>query len=233
MVDRSLYTRASARRKAVIAVLFLASVLLTAGVLLRIERTGSTDTFNLVWNLFLAWLPLVFALVVYDRVRRGAGRGLTLAFGGLWLLFLPNAPYIVTDYIWIDDWRWANVPVWYDIGLYAVAAGTGAVLGFISLFLVQRVVARSRGEVLGWGLAIGSLLLSGIGLYLGRVLRWNSWDIFTRPGALLGDVLAGIADPLAYPRALSMTVLCAVALVAGYAIFYGVLRTHLEKLDDR
>ena len=145
----------------------------------------------------------------------------------------PNAPYIVTDWIWIDDWRWVDVPLWYDLGLYGLAAGTGAILGFISLFLVQRVVARSRGELVGWGLAVGSLLLSGVGLYLGRVLRWNSWDIFTRPGALLGDILAGVADPLAYPRALSLTVACAVALVAGYAVFYGMLRTHLEKLDDR
>ena len=230
---RSDQSRASARRKAVIAVLFLASVVLSAGVALRIERTGSSDTINLVWNLFLAWMPLVFALGVYDRSRRGAGRGMTLALGGLWLLFLPNAPYIVTDWIWIDDWRWADVPLWYYLGLYGLAAGTGAILGFISLFLVQRVVARSRGELVGWGLAVASLLLSGVGLYLGRVLRWNSWDIFTRPGALLGDILAGVADPLAYPRALSVTVACAVALVAGYAVFYGVLRTHLEKLDDR
>lgn len=233
MRDRVAYDRASTRRTAVIAVLLAASIALAVGVVFRVGRTGSYDTSNLAWNLVLAWIPFVLALVVYDRARRRAGPALTLGLGGLWLLFLPNAPYIVTDAIWLDDWRWAGVPLWYDLALYVIAAGTGGILGFVSLFLVQRAVARSRGEALGWALAVVSLLLSGVGVYLGRVLRWNSWDLFTRPGDLLADVASGLLDPLAYPRALGLTLLVATTLVAAYAVFYGLLRSQLDKLVER
>jgi uncharacterized membrane protein len=223
---------ASKRRLRLVTALLVASILLTLGVALRIERTGSTDTWNLVWNLFLAWIPFALALVVYDGVRRRKMR-LAIVAGAFWLLFLPNAPYIVTDAVWLDDWAESGVPRLYDLGLYVVAAGTGAILGFVSLYLVQRAVARTFSETAGWLLAVASLVLTGIGVYLGRVLRWNSWDAFTRPGALVDDLAQGLLDPLAYPKAVALVVACASALVIGYVVFYGVLRAQLDKLDDR
>ncbi|MBM3676426.1 MAG: DUF1361 domain-containing protein [Actinobacteria bacterium] len=229
----SLAGRASARRLAVVVVLLAASFLLAVAVMVRIVRTGSFDTWNLVWNLFLAWIPFVLALLVYDGARRSASRPLLVVGGLLWLLFLPNAPYIVTDAIWLDDWRLTGAPFWYDLALYVVAAGTGGILGFVSIYLVQRACAARRGEVAGWLLAVTALGLSGAGVYLGRVLRWNSWDLLTRPEALLRDVASGLVDPFAYPRALVLTIACAAALLAGYAFFYGTLRTQLAKLEDR
>jgi uncharacterized membrane protein len=228
-----MFERASRRRLAVIVALLAASAVVTVGVVARVERTGSYDTTNLPWNLFLAWIPFGLALIVYDGSRKGRSLSLVLGAGLLWLLFLPNAPYIVTDAIWLDEWALSGVPRWYDVSLYLVAAVTGGILGFVSLYLVQRVVARSRGEALGWLLAASSLLLSGVGVYLGRVLRWNSWDLFTRPEALLADIGEGLVDPFAYPRALAATVLCAAALLGGYVVFYSAFRAHLQKLEDR
>jgi uncharacterized membrane protein len=214
-------------------VLLAASAFVTAGVLYRMNHVRTTDTWNLVWNLFLAWIPYLLAVVVYDRSRAGGSRLVVRASAVLWLLFLPNAPYIVTDAIWLDDWRRQGMPLWFDLILYLVSASTGAILGFVSLYLVQRTVAGRRGEISGWLVAVVALLLSGVGVYLGRVLRWNSWDLFTRPETLLADVFRGIGDPLAYPRALSLTVLCAMALVGGYVVFYGLFRRQLAKLDER
>lgn len=222
--------RPSRRRLVVLAALLAGSLLVCAGVAYRIQRTGVTDTSVLAWNLFLAWIPLVLALLVYDGARRGASRLLLLGGAGLWLLFLPNAPYIVTDAKWVGTWTGA--PVLYDALLVAGAAAIGLVLGFVSVYLIQRTAARAWGNAAGWLVALASLALSGVGIYLGRILRWNSWDLFTRPSQLFSDVAAGVSDPLGYPRALTLTIAVALLLTVGYLLFYGLFRRELARLAD-
>ena len=191
--------------------LFLASVVLTAGVALRIERTGSTDTFNLVWNLFLAWLPLVL------RARRVRPRATGCRAGADARLRRPLAALPAERAVHrhrLDlDRRLAlrrTSRSGTTSGSTASRPGRGrssasSRCSSCSASSPARTASCSAGRS-----PSPRCSSAAIGLYLGRVLRWNSWDIFTRPGALLGDVLAGLADPLAYPRALSMTVLCAV-----------------------
>ena len=103
---------ASNRRRVLVCVLLVASAAVTVGVAFRVQRTGSLDTTNLVWNLVLAWIPFLLALVLYDGARRGASTRRLLGLGFLWLLFLPNAPYIVTDAKWLDEYR--TGALWYD-----------------------------------------------------------------------------------------------------------------------
>jgi uncharacterized membrane protein len=193
--------------------------------------THSLDGTNLVWNLFLAWIPFVLALVLYDGARRGLSAGPLVAVGAAWLLFLPNAPYIVTDAKWLGEFVGGSV--WYDAVLVATAAATGLVLGFVSLYLVQVVVAGRFGAVAGWVLAWAALVLSGVGVYLGRFQRWNSWEVLTEPTKIVGQLASASLDPLAHGRPIALSTVFAVIWCLGYAVFYSTFRTQLRQLDDR
>jgi uncharacterized membrane protein len=172
---------------------------------------------GLIWNLFLAWIPFVLAVAAYDRWRRHGAGIAVFALGALWLLFFPNAPYIVTDLKHIGDA--GRIPVLYDVLFLSAAAWTGLLLGLTSLFLVHAVARRMLGAVSAWGLVVGVLAASSFGIYLGRVQRWNSWDVFIRPEALLGQIAEGFhAAPLA------LTVLLTSFLLASYLVFYSLAR---------
>src|SRR4051794_29157364 len=119
--------------------LLFASVVSVVLVGLRIAWTSDWNYLFLIWNLFLAWLPLVFALGVCRQYQIGKGRGWKLgALTALWLLFLPNAPYIFTDLVHLNNWFRHHY--WVDLSLILLFAFTGFLLGFISLYLMQSVV---------------------------------------------------------------------------------------------
>jgi uncharacterized membrane protein len=224
-------TGPSRRRLAVVASLLAATGFAAAMLAVRVLYTGSVDYANLAWNLVLAWVPFALALAVYDGHRRGRPVRSLVLLGALWLLFLPNAPYIVTDFFllrWID-----SAPVWFDVLLVAAFAWTGLALGFVSLFLMQSVVRRLLGAAAGWSLVLGALALSSFGIYLGRYLRWNSWDFVFQPHAVLADVWARLADPLAYQKPFAMTVVFTGFLIVAYLVHYSWLSLALEEKADR
>lgn len=222
---------ASRRRVLLVKALLAASAVLGVGVAVRVVAVHSLDSTNLVWNLFLAWIPFVFALMLYDGARRGAPPGTLVALGAGWLLFLPNAPYIVTDAKWLGEY--AGGELWYDAALIGTAAAIGLVLGFVSLYLVQSVVAGRFGQLAGWTLAWVALVLSGVGVYLGRFERWNSWDVLTEPTRTLGQLLGATLDPLSHGRPLALSAAFAVTWCLGYALFYSTFHAQLRGLDDR
>jgi uncharacterized membrane protein len=205
---------ASRRRLAVVGSLLAASAFAVAMLAARIVYTGGTSYRNLAWNLVLAWIPFLIALAVYDRHRRGAAPSSLVVPGLVWLLFLPNAPYLVTDFFLL---RWiADAPVWFDVIMLTTFAWTGLALGFVSLFLMQAI---------GWALAVGALALSSFGIYLGRFLRWNSWDALFQPHELLADVWTG----LAYQKTIAMTVVFTGFLTAAYLVLHAWLRLALQE----
>jgi uncharacterized membrane protein len=230
MVER-LRTSFSDRRLAVFAALVGLSGLVAGLVAFRVAYSHSFEDVPYLWNLFLAWIPFVLALGLYDGARRGMGTAPLVALGGLWLLFLPNAPYIATDVIWLG--ALSSGTYWDDPLLVATAAGIGLALGFLSLYLVQAVVSERLGRVAGWTVALGALVLSGLGVYLGRYERWNSWEVVTEPGKIFGGLGTGLLDPLAHPRPLALSTFFAVACCAGYAVFYSALRPQLRRLEER
>jgi len=221
---------ASRRRLLVLEALLVGSAAVTVGVAARVVYLQSLDTTNLVWNLFLAWIPLAAALVVYDGARRGWSAGTLATVGLAWLLFLPNAPYIVTDLKWLGHYD--SGTHWFDPLLIGVAAAIGLVLGFLSLYLVQAVVVRRLGHLAGWTLAFGALAASGVGVYLGRFQRWNSWDVFTEPTRVAGQLASAGLDPLAHGRPLAWSMAFAVAWCTGYVLFYAALSTQLRGLEE-
>jgi uncharacterized membrane protein len=167
---------------ALMAATFLCGVLWSA----RVFATRQLYFSYLVWNLFLAWLPLVFAITTRSLFERRGWNWRTLVSGVVWLLFLPNASYIVTDLIHLRSHP--PVPHWFDATLFAAFAFTGVALGFVSLRIIHDVVAERRGWLRGWVFVFGVLALCGFGIYLGRIGRWNSWDVLARPHVLLDDL---------------------------------------------
>lgn len=188
----------------------------------RMDRVGEPAFVFLTWNLFLAWIPFVLSLGVAAVNTRGGPRPLLWVFGAAWLLFLPNAPYILTDFIHLG--RVGGAPMWFDAALIGTFAAAGLALGLASLLVVHRVVEARHGRVLGWAVAVSSLVLSAIGIYLGRFPRFNSWDVLTDPYGLIAVVLQRLADPLGNPFLLRFAVLMSTLLVGSYLVTWVIGR---------
>jgi uncharacterized membrane protein len=207
----------------------LALLLATAAgvgmVVSRVCLTGHWRYLGLIWNLFLAWLPLVFALGVCRQYCAGARNGWKLwSLAGLWLLFFPNAPYIFTDLIHLNYWFHGHY--WSDLAMILLAALTGFLLGFVSLYLMQAVVADRLGRVASWLFILVVAGLTGLGIYIGRFLHWNSWDVFIHPVGLSADLGRLAAHPLANAGSFLFQALFAAFLLFGYLMLYAL--THLQ-----
>ena len=189
---------------------------IAALLVVRIGLTGSPFGLFLVWNLVLAAVPLVASTAIVRLDARRAPVPALLALGAVWLLFLPNAPYLLTDLVHLA--HRPPVPFAFDLGLLLSAAGTGLLAGYVSLADVQGVVARRLGARLAGAFAAGALFLSAFGIYLGRDLRWNSWDVVTAPGVLLSDVAERLLDPLAHPGTVATTLVYGGMLTLGYVV---------------
>lgn len=210
------------RRLAVVASLVLVTMFALALLATRMAYTGTRHHIGLGWNLVLAWVPFALALVIYVRERAGAPLRLLLPLGVLWLLFFPNAPYIVTDLKHLD--HPGEVPKVYDVLLIGTAASVGLLLGLISLFLIHTVARRRLGAVVAWLLVLAVLPVTSVGIYLGRVQRWNSWDVALHPGPLAHELAADFVHPLAHPRPVSLTVLLTSFLLVSYGVLYALAR---------
>ncbi|MFZ6031325.1 MAG: DUF1361 domain-containing protein [Chloroflexota bacterium] len=172
----------------------------------------------LVWNLFLAWIPYACAVgaAVIHRLWPRAWPVLLLP-GALWLLFVPNAPYIVTDFYHLE-WR-PPMPLWYDIGLIAMFAFTGVFLGIASIRIMQRLVQAYLGRILGWLFAFVTIALCGLGIYLGRFGRYNSWDFFFHPLQIVRDLADKVVNPLDNLGFLGFTLMFTGILFVSYLMF--------------
>jgi uncharacterized membrane protein len=222
MIDRA-RRRFSNRRLAVTAGLAALSLCVVALIAFRVAYTHAVTHADITWNLFLAWVPFVISLAVYDRARRGDSKTKLAPAAAIWLLFLPNAPYIVTDLRHIRGN--AGVPGLYDALLLAGAGATGLLLGLVSLLLMHDVARRLVGAAAAWSGVAVVIVLSSFGVYVGRVERWNSWDVFVRPESLLGQLARAAVDPLAHPKPLALMFVFACFLSACYLAFYAFARS--------
>lgn len=212
----------SDRRLAVVAALALLTLFTLAMLAVRMAYTGTHGHSWLAWNLFLAWIPFALALLLYERAGAGAPLRVIVPLGLFWLIFFPNAPYLVTDLKYVSGG--GRIPVLYDVLLFSAGAWTGLLLGLTSLFLVHMVVRRLVGTVNAWALVAAVLSLSSFGIYLGRVQRWNSWDVVANPVPLAAQLVQGLAHPLDYPRPLGLTVLLTAFLLTSYLVLYSFAR---------
>ncbi len=211
------------RQIAIIGALAFSSAVATLLFIARVIHTHSFMHGGMVWNLFLAWLPMLASLAAYNLARKG-GKITWLAIAGcalLWLVFFPNAPYILTDIANLRP-RY-NVPYWYDTLMFVAFAWSGTLLGLVSLYLMQALVLKFKGTAAGWLFALAVLALSGFGVYLGRFPRYNSWDLFTNPLQLLANIWDMVSHPLANPQVFGFSALFSLLLLSVYLVFVAVV----------
>ncbi|WP_226975780.1 DUF1361 domain-containing protein [Zobellia nedashkovskayae] len=149
---------------------------------LRVYLTQSIDFTFLLWNLFLALIPLFLSKQFLFNVQVGKSKTLRVIILLLWVLFLPNSPYIITDFVHLDS---ARPTFWLDLLLFFVFSLNGLILGVLSMMDVFSYLRKRNHPVLANGILLFVSLLSGYGVFLGRFLRFNSWDIVTKPLVLI------------------------------------------------
>jgi len=197
----------------------LSSILALAIYNGRVILSGSWVIYaNLVWNLFLAWIPYCFSMLAAIFHHRFERRWWLLVIpSGIWLLFFPNAPYLVTDFFHL--YPRPGIPMWYDILMLTSFSWTGIFLAIASLRTMQGLVKFYLGGFISWVFVVFSLGLGGLGIYLGRFERWNSWDMLSHPKTILKDSLIPFTDPLNSLRFFGFTFLFTAFLVICYLMF--------------
>jgi uncharacterized membrane protein len=215
------------RQLSIVASLVFATALCSGLLALRMAYTRGTMFAGLLWNLFLAWVPVLSSFVAYNTFRRRLELStlIVIASTFAWLLFFPNAPYLLTDIIHL---RPSDAPIWFDLILLVTFAWTGTFLGLVSLYLMQSVVHRMAGMLTSWAFAVGTLAAGSFGIYLGRFLRWNSWDVFTQPRAILADIIFRLRHPFDNPQAFAFSIFFFLFLVAAYWMLVAVIRFSRE-----
>ncbi len=208
-------------------VLSLAVVSLVALALLtiRLVFTLNHSYFFIAWNLILAWIPLGLALAFRAYAPRVSVGWQAMLFI-VWLLFFPNAPYIITDYIHLTGWY--GVPRYFDILLVTSFAWAGLFLGFVSMYIVEESIKKSMTATQAQWLMYTSLFLASFGVFMGRLLRWNSWDVLVHPVLLAGDVTNALLNTHTLLYLGGMTLALFLFLAAGYHTFRTLLPHRYE-----
>lgn len=216
------------RRLSLLLILSASLALSVVLILFRVFLTHQITFAFLLWNLFLALIPFGLSTMLGLSAGKLKAR-ILLPVGAVWLLFFPNAPYILTDLFHLKPR--AGVPYWYDLALILSCAWNGLMLAYASLIEMQGLVDRRLGVMAGWGFSSMALLLSAFGIYLGRYLRFNSWDVITNPLTLFYDILTRVLHPVEHPRAWGVTLLFGAFLLLGYATvrLLGRVEEHLTK----
>jgi uncharacterized membrane protein len=203
--------------------LSFASMVCVILVLARMIWMRDTHYGFLIWNLFLAWLPMIFVLYAREHQKPGAKPGWRFfAFGTAWLLFFPNAPYIFTDIVHVTHYY---SHFWVDLMLVLTNALTGLVIGFVSLYLMQHEVKRMAGAATSWVFIAAVAALSSFGICLGRFLRLNSWDV-VRPWKLVQSIDHWVNEPPRYTGSTIFPIVFAAFLFTAYLMLYAL--THLS-----
>jgi uncharacterized membrane protein len=172
----------------------------------RVLLSGTARYWFIPENLILAWVCLLIAWIISRQLkfrRWSSWQNLALTF--LWLIFLPNAWYVLTDIVHI--FPNGEVSQIYDIVLMSLLSLTGFSLGLASLFLIHTELLKRLSSNRSYLLIEIAIALSSFAVYLGRDLRWNSWDVIKNPGGVIVNVSDRIVDPFGSPRALNLTLL--------------------------
>jgi uncharacterized membrane protein len=185
---------------------------------LRVLYAGHLNYLFLAWNIFLAWVPFFISSLFHKAHNRS--RRLQFFIFCCWLAFFPNALYIVTDLIHLE--HESNVPKWFDAILLFSSSVVGLMMAFVSLYRVEKFLYRHFSRKLVTLIIILILFLGSFGVYLGRFLRWNSWDIISNPFELTLSIGRRIISPFEHLQTWTVTVILTV-------LFY-LLYTSIKKM---
>ena len=181
-------------------------------LMVRIELNKSFFYLFLIWNVFLAIIP--FAITMYLNSKQNISRFKLIVWLIIWLAFLPNAPYIVTDLIHIKTGN--NTLLWLDILVVLSFALSGLFLFYLSIIDMQNLVKSKFEKIPIAPLTFSILFLCGFGVYLGRFLRYNSWEIISNPHVLISDVFNILISPFQHYEAWLFTIGFGTFLAVGF-----------------
>ena len=225
------------RNRYSIAVFVLLNVACLICILLVVARIAYSDTARhtgLVWNLFLAWIPFMLAYFAHLVSWRRATLYLIIpVIACLWLIFFPNAPYMLTDLQDLSR-RTFDAPLWYDVIIVVWCSWTGMLLGVISLYLMQDIIIRTFGRLAGWVFVFVISALSSFGIYIGRFVRLNSWDILQAPSEAAQEILGIVIDPSM--RLAAFTILYTIFFLFVFLLLYSfshMLREQSTLVEER
>lgn len=215
-IDKSL--RRNRYKIAIFGLMAFASMVCFILVAARMAYSDSGRYAGLLWNLFLAWIPFVLAYLAYTLSWKKWLLYLVIPITVfLWLIFFPNAPYILTDLQHLAK-ETTKAPLWYDVILLVWFSWTGLLLGLVSLYLMHDIIHRTFGRAIGWAFVFIVSGLSSFGVYLGRFVRFNSWDILNDPKEIAVTILGLAIDPSM--RLIAFTILFAVFYLFVYLTLY-------------
>ncbi|MCC6500408.1 MAG: DUF1361 domain-containing protein [Anaerolineales bacterium] len=203
---------------AVFLLLNVACAMCIGLVLARVAYSESGRHLGLIWNLFLAWIPFMLAYLAHAVSWRRITLYIVLpVLSILWLLFFPNAPYMLTDLQDLAKFS-SGAPLWYDVIIVVWCSWTGMLLGLISLYLMQDIVLRTFGRIAAWLFVFAITPLSSFGMYIGRFVRLNSWDILQDPAETAFSILGLVIDPSR--RLAAFTLLYTIFFLFVYLLLY-------------
>jgi uncharacterized membrane protein len=185
--------------------------------LFRMEYSGTRHFLFLNWNLFLAFVPWLFTVILTMSPNLQKSKLAVFGMLGIWLLFFPNASYILTDLFHLS--HNSSMPIWFDLVLILSFAWTGLLYGFLSLWNLEELMEQFLSKKVITALSVLLLFVSSFGIYIGRYLRWNSWDILHHPTKLMGDIGDRIINPFDHTRTWGVTVFMGLFLTMLYFTF--------------
>lgn len=208
--------------------------------------SGNIHLLYMIWNLFLAWIPLIIAMQMNKLSKKGGKKIrnniIVLLLGIVWLLFYPNSPYIITDFIHLSTKKFyvsnpnyipyglepkvlynKDLKVWLEFINIAIGVWLGYVVGFISLYINQKLIRKKANNFISWIFVLVVNMLSGFAIYLGRFVRWNSWDVI-KPRNIIAILTKDINS-----QSLKYTFMFGVFCLILYLINYSIIKLVKEK----
>jgi uncharacterized membrane protein len=214
--NRWFFLRSELDRMLTLSMIF--SVLM---VVMRIAYTGQSTFVWLIWNLFLAWLPYAITTWLNQKPALNGNRWKLAGIFLVWLLFIPNSFYILTDLFHLGTQN--NVPLWYDLALIISFAWNGLLLGILSVRQMEKTLQPYLGSKHELFFIYPIMWLNALGVYIGRYLRFNSWDIITNPFDLITDILTMMWHPLQHKDVWGM--------VACFSVFMTLVYLTLKRIS--
>jgi len=188
----------------------------------RVLITGYLTYIFLVWNLFLAFLPYAITEWLWTHNQVAKNKWKLMAAMIPWLLFIPNSFYILTDLFHLDTFH--SAPKWFDLLLIFSFAWNGLLLGLTSVRKTELILEALSGRGFSLFIVFSVMWLNAFGIYIGRYLRFNSWDVITQPFSLFNEMFEILLHPVRNKMEWGMMVV--------YALFMTLLYITTKKLAE-
>ncbi len=183
-------------------------------LLVRIITSGRLSYAFLAWNLALAYIPFLISnwLSRHEQVFKRRIKLISMIIA--WIVFMPNSFYILTDLFHLENMGYGHP--WFDLTLILSFAWTGILLGILSIRKMEILLRRAKGKFIS-GLVICAVMwLNAFGIYIGRFLRFNSWDVLVNPFSLFGDIANMVLNPYEYRYVWAMSFCFAFFMIILY-----------------